>query len=203
MTAMTKIKVKIPVIVEGRYDKAKLSNIIDGVILTTDGFGIFKNNEKRALMKTLGKNGVIVLCDSDGGGTIIRSAMRSLLGGIKTYNIYIPQIKGTERRKSAPSAAGYLGVEGMDDDVLRKIFESLSRTNPELFDETSSVETASAVSKNDLYELGLTGGHDSSAMRDQAAVKLGLPAGMSANAFQAALSLLGVSRETLTEAMQK
>lgn len=200
---MTKIKVKIPVIVEGRYDKAKLSNIIDGVILTTDGFGIFKNNEKRALMKTLGKNGVIVLCDSDGGGTIIRSAMRSLLGGIKTYNIYIPQIKGTERRKSAPSAAGYLGVEGMDDDVLRKIFESLSRTNPELFDETSSVETASAVSKNDLYELGLTGGHDSSAMRDQAAVKLGLPAGMSANAFQAALSLLGVSRETLTEAMQK
>lgn len=200
---MTKIKVKIPVIVEGRYDKAKLSNIIDGVILTTDGFGIFKNNEKRALMKTLGKNGVIVLCDSDGGGTIIRSAMRSLLGGIKTYNIYIPQIKGTERRKSAPSAAGYLGVEGMDDDVLRKIFESLSRTNPELFDETSSVETASAVSKIDLYELGLTGGHDSSAMRDQAAVKLGLPAGMSANAFQAALSLMGVSRETLTEAMQK
>lgn len=200
---MTKIKVKIPVIVEGRYDKAKLSNIIDGVILTTDGFGIFKNNEKRALMKTLGKNGVIVLCDSDGGGTIIRSAMRSLLGGIKTYNIYIPQIKGTERRKSAPSAAGYLGVEGMDDDVLRKIFESLSRTNPELFDETSSVETASAVSKIDLYELGLTGGHDSSAMRDQAAAKLGLPAGMSANAFQAALSLMGVSRETLTEAMQK
>ena len=203
MTAMTKIKVKIPVIVEGRYDKAKLSNIIDGVILTTDGFGIFKNNEKRALMKTLGKNGVIVLCDSDGGGTIIRSAMRSLLGGIKTYNIYIPQIKGTERRKSAPSAAGYLGVEGMDDAVLRKIFESLSRTNPELFDETSSVETASAVSKIDLYELGLTGGHDSSAMRDQAAAKLGLPAGMSANAFQAALSLMGVSRETLAEAMQK
>lgn len=200
---MTKIKVKIPVIVEGRYDKAKLSNIIDGVILTTDGFGIFKNNEKRALMKTLGKNGVIVLCDSDGGGTIIRSAMRSLLGGIKTYNIYIPQIKGTERRKSAPSAAGYLGVEGMDDAVLRKIFESLSRTNPELFDETSSVETASAVSKIDLYELGLTGGHDSSAMRDQAAAKLGLPAGMSANAFQAALSLMGVSRETLAEAMQK
>ena len=199
---MTKIKVKIPVIVEGRYDKAKLSNIIDGVILTTDGFGIFKNNEKRALMKTLGKNGVIVLCDSDGGGTIIRSAMRSLLGGIKTYNIYIPQIKGTERRKSAPSAAGYLGVEGMDDDVLRKIFESLSRTNPELFDETSSV-TASAVSKIDLYELGLTGGHDSSAMRDQAAAKLGLPMGMSANTFQAALSLMGVSRETLTEAMQK
>jgi ribonuclease M5 len=201
---MTKIKVKIPVIVEGRYDKAKLSNIIDGVILTTDGFGIFKNNEKRALMKTLGKNGVIVLCDSDGGGTIIRSAMRSLLGGIKTYNIYIPQIKGTERRKSAPSAAGYLGVEGMDDAVLRKIFESLSRTNPELFDETAEDgETASAVSKNDLYELGLTGGHDSSAMRDQAAAKLGLPAGMSANAFQAALSLMGVSREALTEATQK
>jgi ribonuclease M5 len=201
---MTKIKVKIPVIVEGRYDKAKLSNIIDGVILTTDGFGIFKNNEKRALMKTLGKNGVIVLCDSDGGGTIIRSAMRSLLGGIKTYNIYIPQIKGTERRKSAPSAAGYLGVEGMDDAVLRKIFESLSRTNPELFDETAEDgETASAVSKIDLYELGLTGGHDSSAMRDQAAAKLGLPAGMSANAFQAALSLMGVSREALTEATQK
>jgi ribonuclease M5 len=200
---MTKIKVKIPVIVEGRYDKAKLSNIIAGVILTTDGFGIFKNNEKRALMKTLGKDGVIVLCDSDGGGTIIRSAMRSLLGGIKTYNIYIPQIKGTERRKSAPSAEGYLGVEGMDDAVLRKIFESLSRTNPELFDETSSVVTASAVSKIDLYELGLTGGHDSSAMRDQAAVKLGLPVGMSTNAFQAALSLLGVSREALAEAMQK
>ncbi len=197
-----KIKVKIPVIVEGRYDKAKLSNIIDGVILTTDGFGIFKNNEKRTLMKTLGKNGVIVLCDSDGGGTVIRSAMRSLLGGIKVYNLYIPQIAGKEKRKSAPSAAGYLGVEGIDDDILTGIFVSFSHTHPELFD-TSSADisdtgTSAELTKNDLYELGLTGRASSSALRDKAAARLGLPAGMSANSFHAAVLLLGITKEEIS-----
>ena len=97
---MGKIKLKLPVIVEGKYDKAHLSSVIDAVIIPTNGFGVFKNEEKRALIRTLGKNGIITLCDSDGGGKVIRSHLRGMLGGIRVYDLYTPQIAGKERRKS-------------------------------------------------------------------------------------------------------
>lgn len=207
------MKVKIPIIVEGRYDKAKLSNVIDGVILTTDGFGIFKNAEKRALIKTLGKNGVIMLCDSDGGGQIIRSSLRGMLGGIKVYDLYIPQIPGKEKRKQTPSKAGYVGVEGVDDGILCGIFEKFSAAHPELFEisgeiSESSTENISSemgkgiITKGDFYELGLTGHENSAKLRDRLAKEFALPSGMNANGLCSALALLGISREEADERMQ-
>ena len=203
------MKVKIPIIVEGRYDKAKLSNVIDGVILTTDGFGIFKNAEKRALIRTLGKNGVIMLCDSDGGGQIIRSSLRGMLGGIKVYDLYIPQIPGKEKRKQTPSKAGYVGVEGVDDGILCGIFEKFSAAHPELFEisgESSGVISSEMgkgiISKGDFYELGLTGHENSAKLRDRLAKEFALPSGMNANGLCSALALLGISRGEAEERMK-
>ena len=207
------MKVKIPIIVEGRYDKAKLSNVIDGVILTTDGFGIFKNAEKRALIRTLGKNGVIMLCDSDGGGQIIRSSLRGMLGGIKVYDLYIPQIPGKEKRKQTPSKAGYVGVEGVEDGILCGIFEKFSAAHPELFEisgeiSESSTENISSemgkgiITKGDFYELGLTGHENSAKLRDKLAKEFALPSGMNANGLCSALALLGISRGEAEERMQ-
>ena len=207
------MKVKIPIIVEGRYDKAKLSNVIDGVILTTDGFGIFKNAEKRALMKTLGKNGVIMLCDSDGGGQIIRSSLRGMLGGIKVYDLYIPQIPGKEKRKQTPSKAGYVGVEGVEDGILCGIFEKFSAAHPELFEISGEITESSPenissemgkgiITKGDFYELGLTGHENSAKLRDRLAKEFALPSGMNANGLCSALALLGISREEADERMQ-
>lgn len=207
------MKVKIPIIVEGRYDKAKLSNVIDGVILTTDGFGIFKNAEKRALMKTLGKNGVIMLCDSDGGGQIIRSSLRGMLGGIKVYDLYIPQIPGKEKRKQTPSKAGYIGVEGVDDGILCGIFEKFASAHPELFEISGEITESSPenissemgkgiITKGDFYELGLTGHENSAKLRDRLAKEFALPSGMNANGLCSALALLGITRGEVEERMQ-
>ena len=207
------MKVKIPIIVEGRYDKAKLSNVIDGVILTTDGFGIFKNAEKRALMKTLGKNGVIMLCDSDGGGQIIRSSLRGMLGGIKVYDLYIPQIPGKEKRKQTPSKAGYVGVEGVEDGILCGIFEKFASAHPELFEISGEITESSPenissemgkgiITKGDFYELGLTGHENSAKLRDRLAKEFALPSGMNANGLCSALALLGITRGEVEERMQ-
>ena len=207
------MKVKIPIIVEGRYDKAKLSNVIDGVILTTEGFGIFKNAEKRALMKTLGKNGVIMLCDSDGGGQIIRSSLRGMLGGIKVYDLYIPQIPGKEKRKQTPSKAGYIGVEGVEDGILCGIFEKFASAHPELFEISGEISESSPenissemgkgiISKGDFYELGLTGHENSAKLRDRLAKEFALPSGMNANGLCSALALLGITRGEVEERMQ-
>lgn len=204
------MKVKIPIIVEGRYDKAKLSNVIDGVILTTDGFGIFKNAEKRALIKALGKNGVIMLCDSDGGGQMIRSSLRGMLGGIKVYDLYIPQIPGKEKRKQTPSKAGYVGVEGVDDGILCGIFEKFSAAHPELFEisgeisesSTENISSEMPITKGDFYELGLTGHENSAKLRDRLAKEFALPSGMNANGLCSALGLLGISRGEAEERMQ-
>lgn len=203
------MKVKIPIIVEGRYDKAKLSNVIDGVILTTDGFGIFKNAEKRALIRTLGKNGVIMLCDSDGGGQMIRSSLRGMLGGIKVYDLYIPQIPGKEKRKQTPSKAGYVGVEGVEDGILCGIFEKFSAAHPELFEisgeiseSTGDISSEMPITKGDFYELGLTGHENSAKLRDRLAKEFALPSGMNANRLCSALALLGISREEAEERMK-
>ena len=204
------MKVKIPIIVEGRYDKAKLSNVIDGVILTTDGFGIFKNAEKRALIRTLGKNGVIMLCDSDGGGQMIRSSLRGMLGGIKVYDLYIPQIPGKEKRKQTPSKAGYVGVEGVDDGILCGIFEKFSAAHPELFEisgeisesSTENISSEMPITKGDFYELGLTRHENSAKLRDRLAKEFALPSGMNANGLCSALALLGISRGEAEERMK-
>ena len=164
-------------------------------------------------MKTLGKNGVIMLCDSDGGGQIIRSSLRGMLGGIKVYDLYIPQIPGKEKRKQTPSKAGYIGVEGVDDGILCGIFEKFASAHPELFEISGEITESSPenissemgkgiISKGDFYELGLTGHENSAKLRDRLAKEFALPSGMNANGLCSALALLGISREEADERMQ-
>ena len=118
------IKLDLPIIVEGKYDKIKLSSIFDAVIITTEGFGIFKNKEKSELIKKLAeKNGVIVLTDSDSAGSIIRSHLKNILSEDKIHHIFLPPIKGKEKRKTKASSEGLLGVEGINKEIILKAFE--------------------------------------------------------------------------------
>ena len=114
-----KIKLTMPVIVEGKYDKIKLESIAEGTIITTDGFSVAHNSQKLALIRRYAqKSGVAILTDSDGAGFLIRNMLKSRLGDVKTVNVYVPDVFGKERRKREPSKEGKLGVEGIDKDVL-------------------------------------------------------------------------------------
>ena len=176
-----KIKIALPVIVEGKYDKIKLDSIIDARIITTGGFGIFNSEEKKNLIKRLCENGVILLCDSDGAGKVIRSYIKSFLPPEKVINLYIPKVEGKEKRKREGSKEGTLGVEGIDADILRDIFKKY---------ESSSIGDRSPISKRDFFIYGLSGGENSSALRDKLAAKYGLPSGMTANALLDALNII-------------
>ena len=188
MTHKEKLRIPYPVIVEGRYDKIRLSNILEAQIIPTDGFGLFRREEKRILLRRLAEaSPLIVLTDSDGGGKIIRSHLAGMIPRDRLIQLYIPEVKGKERRKAKPSAAGTLGVEGMDDDLLYDLFLPYAAANTA---DTLARTAENPLSKVDLYEDGLTGGADSAARRDELATRLGLPTGMSANAFLAALRLL-------------
>ena len=183
-------------IVEGRYDKIRLSNILEAQIIPTDGFGLFRREEKRILLRRLAEaSPLIVLTDSDGGGKIIRSHLSGMIPRDRLIQLYIPEVKGKERRKAKPSAAGTLGVEGMDDDLLYDLFLPYAAANTA---DTLARTAENPLSKVDLYEDGLTGGADSAARRDELATRLGLPTGMSANAFLAALRLLVSYEDYLT-----
>ena len=187
MAQAEKLSIPYPVVVEGKYDKIRLSNIIDARIITTDGFGIFRKEEKRQLLRRLAAvSPLIVLTDSDGGGTIIRSHLSGMIPRDRIIPLYIPQIKGKERRKDKPSAAGTLGVEGMDDSLLYELFlpYALAQGDP------LSRAKENSLSKVDFFEDGLTGGADSTKRRDELATQVGLPAGMNANALLEALRLI-------------
>ena len=195
MAERKKLTVSRPVIVEGRYDKARLSGVIDAEILTTAGFGIFSHKEQLALIRALAdKDGVIVLTDSDGAGKTIRSHLSSALPKEKVYHLYIPEIKGKEKRKSAPSKAGTLGVEGMDDALLYDLFLP--------FAEDADVVRRGGITKTDLYTLGLTGAADASLRRDRLAAALALPSGMTPNALLGAVNILYPREEFLARARQ-
>lgn len=187
---MEKIKLTVPVIVEGKYDKAALSRVIDGLIITTDGFRIFKSEEKRALIRRVSENGVVVLTDSDGAGGVIRSYLNGIVPKEKIFPLYAPQIKGKEKRKSAPSRAGFLGVEGVGDTVLRDLFARLREGHPELFGGCAAGREVGGITKTDLWERGLSGGEGSAARRDALAESLGLPRGMTANGLLAAVNMI-------------
>ena len=200
---MDKIKLGIPVITEGKYDKMTLSRVIDANIITTNGFGVFNSSEKRALIKRLSANGIVVLCDSDGAGKLIRSHISSLVPKDKLYQLYIPRIEGKEKRKTAPGAEGILGVEGMSDTVLFEIFEKFLTRHPHLSGVGSS--PSESITKLDFYEAGLSGGENSASIRVVLAESVGLPRGMSGGALLAALNMI-ITREdflTLAAAMQK
>ena len=175
-----------PVIVEGKYDKQKLSAVLDATIITTNGFGIFNDREKRALIRRLAeKNGIIVLTDADGAGMVIRNLLRGWVPKDKITHLYIPAVAGKERRKSAPSKEGLLGVEGIDVDTLTRIFTPFA-VNAENISGGERVR----VTKTDFYESGLSGGSGSAGRRDRLAQRLRLPPHMSANALLEAVNLL-------------
>ena len=179
-----KLSIPYPVVVEGKYDKIRLSNIIDARIIVTDGFGVFRKEEKRLLLRRLAAaSPLIVLTDSDGGGKIIRSHLSGMLPKDRIIPLYIPQIKGKEKRKEKPSAAGTLGVEGMEDSLLYDLFLPYASKDGDPL--TRAAENP--LSKVDFFEDGLTGGANSTQKRDELAGKVGLPAGMSANALLEAL----------------
>ena len=178
---MEKLKIKYPVICEGKYDKIKLSSVIDGVIITTDGFGVFKNDEKASLLRKLAsEEKIIVVTDSDGAGRVIRNFIRGIIPAEKIVNLYIPQIKGKEKRKEKPSAEGTLGVEGMTAELLHKIFLLY----------TGGIKNKLSLKKTDFFILGLSGGDNSSYLRRKFCTAAGLPAEMSANALLEAVNLL-------------
>ena len=180
-----KLIIPYPIIVEGKYDRLRLLSVCDAHILTTDGFGIFKKNEKLALFRRLSRQTpVILLTDSDGAGKLIRSHLTGAIPKDRLIQLYIPKIKGKEKRKDAPSAEGTLGVEGMERQLL---FDLLSPfESPDVQKRLSD----NPLSKTDLYLDGLTGQADSTKKRDALAASLSLPDGMSANALLAALRIL-------------
>lgn len=183
------IRLDIPVIVEGKYDKARLSGVVDATIIATDGFAVFNNEEKLSLIRALGRRGVVIMSDSDGGGRLIRSHLRGMLDGIDVYDLYIPEVVGRERRKTHASAAGLLGVEGIDSDVLRGIFTAFADAHPELCG-NADAPARHPIGKSTLYELGLTGTPSAAENRAAVCAAIGLPRGMTANAFARAVEIL-------------
>ncbi len=182
-----KIRVKEAIIVEGRYDKNTLSQIFDAVIIETSGFGIFSDSEKLELIKRLAeKRGVVILTDGDGAGFLIRNYLKGTISGENVKHAYIPDINGKERRKSAASKEGKLGVEGMKAEVLK---EALRRSGASM-DESQSSESERELTKADLYALGLSGTANSSEKRRALVKKLGLPERISVNAMLDVLNAL-------------
>ena len=189
-----RLKIPYPVIVEGRYDKLRLEAVMEGQILTTDGFGLFNKKEKTMLFRALAKSTpVIVLTDSDGAGKLIRSHLSGMIPPERLIHLYIPRIEGKEKRKDAPSAEGTLGVEGMANDLLLSLLSPYA--DPEAVERR---RIDNRLSKTDFFVDGLTGGENSREKRNALAKKLGLPPDMTPNALLAALSLLCTYEEYCT-----
>ena len=179
------LKVKEVIVVEGRYDKNALSQVVDAVILETGGFAIFNDREKQKLLRTIAeRRGLIVLTDSDGAGFVIRNFIKGCVDPKLVRHAYIPDIHGKEKRKTAPSKEGKLGVEGMRPQVL---LDALRRAGASL---EESGEAAPRITKADLYARGLSGGADSSSKRKALQKRLELPEHLSADALLDVLNAL-------------
>lgn len=164
---------------EGKYDKIKLSQFIGSLIIETNGFRIFKDKEKRTLIRSLAqKDGVIIITDSDAAGFKIRGYLKSILKDCNIINVYIPHIQGKEKRKTTPSKENLLGVEGINIDILKELFILHG-----VFADTSSVSEKKKVTKQDFYEDGLTGKSNSKQRRDLLLIMLNLPTYISTNAL--------------------
>ena len=174
------IKVKEAIIVEGKHDKIKLANFIDGLIITTDGFGIFKNKEKQLLIRHLAETrGILILTDSDGACFVIRNFLKGSVSPDKIKNAYIPDIFGKEKRKSQPSKEGKLGVEGISEEILCRAIAN-SGVECEL---NNSSKSQKELTKTDLFEYGLTGSPNASQNRDILKKALHLPENLTSNAL--------------------
>ena len=182
------LRIKEAIVVEGRYDKNTLSQLVDTVILETSGFGVFQDKERLALFRRLAEErGLIVLTDPDGAGFLIRNFLKGSIPPDRVKHAYVPDISGKERRKRAPGKEGKLGVEGMKSAVL---LEALRRAGATFEDEAPAVERGEPITKADLYALGLTGGTGSAERRQVLLRRLDLPEHLTPNAMLEALNLL-------------
>ena len=189
------VKIKEAIVVEGKYDKNTLRQIVDTAVFQTDGFGIMKNKELLAFLRQVAQTrGLIILTDSDGAGFVIRSHLKGALPKDKVRHAYIPDVPGKEKRKAAPGKEGLLGVEGMKPEILLEALRKAGAT----FEEEEAAVPRAEITKADLYELGLTGGTDSKAKRQALLEKLKFPAHMTTNALLEALNVL-YDRETFFE----
>lgn len=188
-----KLKLKYPVVVEGRYDKAKLVNIVSSTVIALDGFSVFKNTEKQQLLKRLAREqGIIMLTDSDRAGSFMRAKLKGIIKG-NIYNVYAPSVPGKERRKAKPSSDGLLGVEGIDSYVLRELLKPFA---------CDSAPSPAAITKARFYADGFSGGNNSSERRKRLCELLSLPTELSSKALLEAINLL-VSESDYENAVKK
>lgn len=187
------LKVKEVIVVEGRYDKNTLCQVVDAVILETGGFGIFNDRQKQKLLRRLAESrGLIVLTDSDGAGFVIRNFIKGCVDPKLVKHAYIPDVYGKERRKSAPSREGKLGVEGMEKDVL---LDALRRAGATIDGESAP---RAAITKADLYARGLSGGQGSAQRRKELLTAMDLPERLTADGLLDVLNAV-MSREDFYE----
>ena len=193
-------KIREVIVVEGRYDKNTLSQVVDATVVTLGGFSVFNDKEKLAFLRRLAeKQGLIVLTDSDGAGFVIRNYLKGALPKDKVKQAYIPDVHGKERRKRHAGKEGKLGVEGMRPEVL---LEALRRAGATFLDEAEEPTPAKEpITKADLFVWGLTGGTDSAARRQALLKRLDLPEHLTANGLLEALNLL-YSREEVTALLE-
>ena len=191
------VKIKEAIVVEGKYDKNTLRQLVDTAVFTTDGFGVMNDKTKLRFLRTVAESrGLIILTDSDGAGFVIRNHLKGALPRDKVRHAYIPDVMGKEKRKSAPGKEGKLGVEGMTPEVLLDVLRKAGAT----FEDEAVQEQRQEITKTDLFDLGLTGGPDSKARRLELLKKLNFPAHMTTNAMLEALNVL-YDRETFLEEM--
>lgn len=191
------IKLNMPIIVEGKYDKITLENVVDTLIITTNGFGIFKDEQKCELIRMFAKRqGVIVLTDSDSAGNLIRNHIKSIVSDGKVINVYVPQLKGKEKRKSSASKEGYLGVEGLSKSVLT---DALLKSGVTDFKTDKKINK---ITKTDMFLSGLSGTLNAAENRRQLLKFLNLPVNLSANATLDVLNTV-LEREEFEKAVEE
>ncbi len=192
------IKVSEVIIVEGRYDKNTLSQVIDGTIIETEGFGIFSDSEKLKLFRRLAETrGLVVLTDSDGAGFVIRNFLKGAIDPKYLKHAYIPDVFGKEKRKSSPSKEGKLGVEGMSREILLSALQKAGVA----VSETACETYAEPITKADLFEAGLSGKKGSAEKRLELLRRLSLPSRLSPNAMLEVLNVL-ITREEFLELLK-
>lgn len=199
------LKIKETIIVEGKYDKIKLSSIVDAPIIETNGFRVFSDKEKLSLIRKIAEaRGILVLTDSDGAGFVIRNFLRGAVDNSKIKHCYIPQIEGKEKRKTQSSKEGFLGVEGISNEI---IIESIKKSGATIINdnfnknEEQTYKNKKEITKSDLFYLGLTGTQNADHNRKQLLKQLNMPTYLSTNAMLTTLNCL-YSLEELVEIMK-
>lgn len=188
-------RIREVIVVEGRYDKNALKQVVEATVVETGGFSVFNDRERLALLRRLAaERGLILLTDSDGAGFVIRNFLKGAIPKDKLKQAYIPDIYGKERRKAAPGKEGKLGVEGMSPQVL---ISALERAGATFEDADAAPAEGVPITKADLFALGLSGGADSQSRRLALLKRLGLPERMTANALLEALNILYTREEFL------